>query len=580
MFKRYAVVCVIALVLVAGAPAAARAAILTDAQIQAITSLVSSFGADAGVVRNIETVLRGGSIGAVGGTGVGIAQPVMPVANEWKHTICKRAFSNIVREGTRGEEVKDIQTFLKDEGLFDREPTGFFGKLTAQALGQWQVQNSVVVSDGLSETALSERGFGIFGPKTREYVRTWCDRGHDRFMAEPQQGAAPLSVTFKAWVGGFTPFQFWLDFGDGSPREQVSCSAPADACIAPAEVKHTYTQDGIYTVVLYRTSTFSASDVVTVSTAEEVIGKKLIHVGGTQVCTKEYNPVCAQPNGCKISPNGTEMCAQPDQRTFANECMMKKEGATFLYEGQCKRDNLPYEPEPYCKAWYDGCNECARQTPGGPAACTLRACIWQAPGYCKEKFSGTTENKPPVISGFSGPTTVQVNEMGTWTITASDPENGNLNYQVTWGDERLLGSVMSALAPAESTFAQETTFTHAYSKVGMYTIIVIVRDAQGALAKTTTTVKVGETYVACTLEYKPVCGQPPEPACRHSEPACMLPTPAPQTYSNLCFMKAAGAMLLYAGECSSTVSPCTGEGSFKFADERSYKCISNQWVLQ
>ena len=37
--------------------------------------------------------------------------------------------------------------------------------------------------------------------------------------------------------------------------------------------------------------------------------------------------------------------------------------------------NTLYEPPANCSSWYDGCNTCGRQSPGGPAFCTLRACI-------------------------------------------------------------------------------------------------------------------------------------------------------------------------------------------------------------
>ncbi len=35
----------------------------------------------------------------------------------------------------------------------------------------------------------------------------------------------------------------------------------------------------------------------------------------------------------------------------------------------------PYTPPANCSSWYDGCNTCGRQFPGGPAFCTLRACV-------------------------------------------------------------------------------------------------------------------------------------------------------------------------------------------------------------
>lgn len=53
----------------------------------------------------------------------------------------------------------------------------------------------------------------------------------------------------------------------------------------------------------------------------------------------------------------------------------------------------------------------------------------------------------------------------------------------------------------------------------------------------------------CTTEYAPVCGQPPEPACRSQPPYCMIPTPGPRTYGNRCELEAAHAALLYSGAC-------------------------------
>ena len=180
--------------------------------------------------------------------------------------------------------------------------------------------------------------------------------------------------------------------------------------------------------------------------------------------------------------------------------MMLSDGATFLYEGVC----------------WDG---------GG--------------------------NRPPTISSFSGPTTLNVNQSGTWTIQASDPENGPLTYNVTWGDEQFVPLPMASYA-ARDMFVQTTTFTHAYSSAGTYMVTVRVQDGSGQLAQTTTTVRVGPEPVYCTMEYAPVCGQPPEPACRKTPPYCMMPDFPPQTYGNRCMLEAAGATFLYAGQCSGT----------------------------
>lgn len=214
-----------------------------------------------------------------------------------------------------------------------------------------------------------------------------------------------------------------------------------------------------------------------------------------QVCTKEYAPICgSKPIVCITTP------CNPVQQTYGNRCTMQADGATFLYEGACRNDSA---------------------------------------------------NKPPVISGLSGPTTLTLNEQGTWKIDASDPENGNLSYSITWGDEWYADNAGARMSSAAPSIVQSTTFTHSYSNAGTYTVSIVVRDAEGKEARTSATVGVRDQLVACTMQYDPVCGQPPEPACRRSIPACMMATPGPQTYGNRCTMNAAGATFLYTGECRS-----------------------------
>ncbi|MBI5414989.1 S-layer homology domain-containing protein, partial [Candidatus Peregrinibacteria bacterium] len=70
-------------------------------------------------------------------------------------------------------------------------------------------------------------------------------------------------------------------------------------------------------------------------------------------------------------------------------------------------------------------------------------------------------NLPPVISGISAPTVLQVGQEGTLKVTASDPENGPLTYTVVWGDEPI--QIQPYLVN------QTATFSHTYSRAGTYT---------------------------------------------------------------------------------------------------------------
>ena len=107
-----------------------------------------------------------------------------------------------------------------------------------------------------------------------------------------------------------------------------------------------------------------------------------------------------------------------------------------------------------------------------------------------------SSNLSPVISGVSGPTTLNTGQSGTWTVTARDPENSPLSYSVIWGDESEFAAPSSLRAPSPTEPVKQTaTFTHTYYKSGVYTPVFYVTDIQGLSAKTSISVNVGSTVV-------------------------------------------------------------------------------------
>lgn len=89
-------------------------------------------------------------------------------------------------------------------------------------------------------------------------------------------------------------------------------------------------------------------------------------------------------------------------------------------------------------------------------------------------------NQPPVISSFTGATTIVVNQVGTWKVEVTDSENDKLSYVVRWGDEP---SPMDMVYPfnwpsiGAATEYPSTTFTHTYKQAGTYTATVYVVDS-------------------------------------------------------------------------------------------------------
>jgi hypothetical protein len=95
----------------------------------------------------------------------------------------------------------------------------------------------------------------------------------------------------------------------------------------------------------------------------------------------------------------------------------------------------------------------------------------------------------PVISGVSGPQTLNVNEQGKWNVIAYDKNGGNLAYSVTWGDETYYANTyMDGRFPAT---IQSGTFTHIYSSSGIFTPKFTVSNSSGQSASTSLSVNVG-----------------------------------------------------------------------------------------
>ena len=114
--------------------------------------------------------------------------------------------------------------------------------------------------------------------------------------------------------------------------------------------------------------------------------------------------------------------------------------------------------------------------------------------------SGTSTNRPPMISGLTAPTTLNVNQMGTWTVNSNDQENGPITYSVAWGDEVTCSSGYCVSTGSVSSVSQTSTFTHSYSRAGTYRVIVTVQDASGAGAQTTATVQVSNIVQPPTVQ--------------------------------------------------------------------------------
>lgn len=417
------------LVLLVLVPVGASAFSVEDIQTQ-INALLARVQV---LTQQLQTLQSTGSVGITPPTG---AAP----------GLCVRLYRNL-GSGSQGDDVYQLQEFLRQQGAFSGAATGYFGPLTTAALQTWQSAQGIASHGDPYAT-----GWGYAGPQTRVRIEKLCGTGappeKGEFTARPNTGDAPLTVSFSANVILTDPSHiadagsYKIVFGDGAETVfDCTSDGPSGVCYGPHTASHTYTAAGTYTAQLVHFGFYGPRDESVNSTVK---GVATITVGG---------------------------------------------GGTT-------------EPPTQCQQWHDGCNDCSRSYPGGPLACTKRACFAAGPAYCKAYFDSNTTNQAPVVSGISGPTGIRVGEAGTWTIDARDPEGQSLRYNLTWGDEYFFDRIASWALP--QSFIQTSTFTHTYATAGTYTIAAQVTDAAGLSSTATITVQVAAP-TACPLYAEVQC---------------------------------------------------------------------------
>jgi PKD repeat protein len=200
------------------------------------------------------------------------------VSGTMGNRICLPILRQLVR-GSSGSDVTNLQDFLRQEGVFTGDSTGFFGAQTEAALEKWQAREGIVASGDARTT-----GFGAVGPRTRLVIKNRCGQ-NDALVASPRQGSAPLTVTFNAKTASINSgISYVLNFGDGTsqPISSNGCNDPAaGACAESTGITHTYTTNGTYTAKLTETNPSGSKDIgtanifvgpITASTSPKITG--------------------------------------------------------------------------------------------------------------------------------------------------------------------------------------------------------------------------------------------------------------------------------------------------------------------
>jgi trimeric autotransporter adhesin len=157
-----AVAFVFGLMFTASTPAHAA---LTTSQIDAIISLLESFGADAATISNVQTSLEGGTPTAT--TGGSTA------------SVCPYTWSVSLTTGASGADVMALQKFLNSDSATQIASSGvgspgsetdYFGGLTSSAVAKFQ---NKYASEVLTPVGLSA-GTGYFGSSSRAKANSLC----------------------------------------------------------------------------------------------------------------------------------------------------------------------------------------------------------------------------------------------------------------------------------------------------------------------------------------------------------------------------------------------------------------------
>ncbi len=96
------------------------------------------------------------------------------------------------------------------------------------------------------------------------------------------------------------------------------------------------------------------------------------------------------------------------------------------------------------------------------------------------------------VQGIDAPSTLAVNQTGTWTVRVSGWNNyqgGQLHYTVVWGDENNGARTASTYYPSTSVNSTGT-FTHVYVTPGTYTPVFTVTDDYGHRTQASVTTRV------------------------------------------------------------------------------------------
>ncbi|HEY9584591.1 MAG TPA: peptidoglycan-binding protein [Candidatus Paceibacterota bacterium] len=482
-------------------PAVSNAAALTAEQINAITNLLQSFGADQNAIVNVKNVLSGGSgISVPSSPETSSPQPSTPVPVT---DDCASSVISSSRMGSSGSQVSVIQNFLIKEGYdipavsSGTVPAGYYGNQTRDAVIKYQK------SEGLTST-------GVVDSPTLEKINSETRTSADCVPPlPPPPNPNTISEQVKCVFNGATTEQKCTGVGQYTTTSngmekyppQFYCSGIGSCVMKVSGPKGMNVQWN---------SSCSGSANTTIDGNDEYASFSCVE-------TKASITVLS-PNGGESWSKGTMQTIKWQDNTPFPKC---PEGAYCmppapkLYDIKLMPYQTPcpigfacpaYSPAPYTIAksvtgptydWKVGSIPNLYDALAGDGSYTIQVCqsgtntCDSSDSYFKITSSSST-NSSPKITGFPAiPSNIQPGQAVNISLSATDPDNDDLSWSVDWGEG--IGEISSCSVGGKTGTGWSFNKSHSWAQAGTYQVKVTVSDCRGGSDSYTFSVTVGNS---------------------------------------------------------------------------------------
>jgi len=447
---------------------------------------------------------------------------------------CPNLYRTLSR-GSRGSDVTSLQRFFIAQGLLNsNSATGYFGPATEAAVQKWQARNAIV-SSGTPATT----GYGAIGPRTRARLASLCSGGSAAVTSpadwrnfkllspnggETYASGQPIKISWTIGQGTHSqPFEIML-MNDGTFLNWVNKKTYATKTLSgvyeyiwtPSSIELAALHSNTFTISItsafpdgnrvadYSDAPFSfivSDEIAWLRNARTLLGSIVTRMREHATQLRSYS----EQYGRYVCPAG-QQSKQADVRAAVESELADVQTALAAFETLASqitgdtpqsvaairqfsgfymfKDEAVYENNLYLPELQKVDMELKQ--------------ICSTAGTVQTNTPTSSVDNSPIIQSFTGPSTLTVNQQGTWTVVASDTDNQLLSYEMYWGDE--LQSHTPSRNQAATPSYPNTTYAHsyAYPKAGVYTITVYVYDSAGNRTQTTSTVNVSEPVTVPT----------------------------------------------------------------------------------